>query len=332
MTTSQLEFAQGTPLIRQAFDLAARAHADQREEFDDQPYIAHPVEVARLLYAAGYDPEVVAAGLLHDTVERSEVTLHELEARFGPRVAALVRALTEPSQNGSFEQRKALLRDQVASAGADAEAIFAADKVAKSASLRRALVQLGDEEVARRVEHSLEEKLDHYHASLDLLSKVAADLPLVPRLKAELEEIATTRAHDRDFEPARRAIEAVNRRDPGALLEVCSQDVEWWPALTLGDNGGPYRGAAGIRRYIADLHSTWSSLAIELEDIRSNGSRVLAVCRMHGVGRRPDASIDRRAVAVFHVAAGKILGARVLLGGPARPLAGAAGHLPAGAR
>jgi ketosteroid isomerase-like protein len=300
-------------MLSQAYELAVQAHSEQLEDFSGQPYILHPIEVARLLFAAGYDDEVVAAGLLHDTVERSELTVDDIRGRFGDRVAGLVQAVTQPPVEGPFEDRKAALREQVAAAGADADALFAADKIAKSASLRSAIAQLGSDEVARRVDNPLELKLDHYQASLDLLERVAADIPFLPRLHAELDGIEEARSHDEHFELARRAIDAVNRRDPDALIEMCSDDVEWWPAVTLGTDGEPYRGAAGIRAYIADLDRAWSQFTIELEDLRATHDRLMAVCGLTGRGRRDALKLQRRAVVVYQVASGRITGARTLL-------------------
>ena len=59
------------------------------------PYIIHPLEVASICATLTSDLEVLAAAVLHDTVEDTEVTIEEIERSFGPRVAALVRAETE---------------------------------------------------------------------------------------------------------------------------------------------------------------------------------------------------------------------------------------------
>jgi ketosteroid isomerase-like protein len=313
MNPPEIDFAKGSQLLEAAYALAARAHADQHEEFAGQPYISHPVEVARLLYAAGYDDEVVAAGLLHDVLEQSDLTVAMLEARCGPRVARLVAALTEPPLDGDFAERKAALREQIAGSGADAEAIFAADKVAKSASLRRAILQLGGDEVDRRVEERLELKLDHYQASLDLLERVAADLPFVAQLHEQLESIEQLRANDGDYEIARRAIDAINRRDDDALIDICDEQVEWWPALTLGASGEPYRGPDGLRAYLRDIDRTWTEFHVELDDIRAITGRLLAVCTIRTVGRRPRIRLHRRAVIVCQLGGGRVRGARTLL-------------------
>jgi ketosteroid isomerase-like protein len=307
------DFTRDSPLLAEAYSFARRIHQGQYEESDGQPYINHPVTVGRLLYEAGYDDEVVAAGLLHDTLEHSELTSDPIRERFGGRVASLVDAMTEPVDIEPWGARKAALRRQIADAGLDAEAIFAADKIAKSASLRHALAQLGLREVGRRVSSPLDEKIDHYQASLDLLEAMAADLPFLPRLHYELDAIEEQRIHDDEFELARRAVDAVNRRDAAALAEICDREVEWWPALTLGDRGDPYRGHDGVRRYFVDLESAWSELNIEINDLRSIADRLLALCSFHGRGRRSGIELEQDGVVIYRVSDGKVTGARTLL-------------------
>jgi (p)ppGpp synthase/HD superfamily hydrolase len=180
-------FADALPLTRRALEFAAERHDGQRREADDAAFILHPLEVAQLLSNRGYPDEIVAAGVLHDSLENTDATPHELELRFGPRVAGLVRAVSEPSSQGSYAERKALLRESVAGAGHDVCVVYAADKVAKARELRMTLAR--DWSAAASVETA--EKLDHYWASLGLLEHQLAGDPLVSQLRFELEALAT---------------------------------------------------------------------------------------------------------------------------------------------
>jgi guanosine-3',5'-bis(diphosphate) 3'-pyrophosphohydrolase len=88
----------GMGLVLRALDFAARRHAAQRRKGVNQaPYINHPVRVAYYIGAvAGIeDPELIAAALLHDTVEDTETTFEELRDEFGHRVAELVAEVTD---------------------------------------------------------------------------------------------------------------------------------------------------------------------------------------------------------------------------------------------
>ena len=98
-----------TPLLKRALDAAAVWHRDQHRKYPDArvPYVAHVAGVAVLLARHGFDDEVVAAGALHDVVEDCGVTLDEIAARFGARVAALVHDVTEADRTLPWEERKA---------------------------------------------------------------------------------------------------------------------------------------------------------------------------------------------------------------------------------
>ena len=69
-------------LVRKAYAYAAAAHAGQ-VRLSGEPYLSHPLAVAEILAELGFDAHSVAAGLLHDTVEDTKVTLEEVDAEFG---------------------------------------------------------------------------------------------------------------------------------------------------------------------------------------------------------------------------------------------------------
>jgi guanosine-3',5'-bis(diphosphate) 3'-pyrophosphohydrolase len=81
-------------LVRSAYEVAARAHEGQLRKSGD-PFITHPLAVSRILAGYGLDETTIAAALLHDTVEDTDVTLEDVEARFGTEVAALIDGVTK---------------------------------------------------------------------------------------------------------------------------------------------------------------------------------------------------------------------------------------------
>jgi hypothetical protein len=90
-----------------------------------------------LLRNRGFDDEVVAAGLLHDLVEDTDATADDVRERFGDRVAQLVASLSDDPSIAAYEERKAALREQVADAGPDAQAIFAPTRCQGARAARR---------------------------------------------------------------------------------------------------------------------------------------------------------------------------------------------------
>lgn len=182
MIASQFpSFVDELPITREALEFAAQQHSGQRREADRAPFILHPLEVAQLLRGRGYPDAVVAAGVLHDVIEDTGVDAAALELRFGPKVAALVTAVSEPPGGGTYAERKLRLRDSIAAADADAAAVYAADKVAKVRELRMSLARHPDRLDAAKVEH--------YWASLALLERRLGHHPLVRQLRFELEAL-----------------------------------------------------------------------------------------------------------------------------------------------
>ncbi len=81
-------------LIMRAYTFAEKAHEGQKR-LSGEPYITHCLAVAEILTELKVPPEVIAAGLLHDTVEDTSVTLKDLENKFSPEIAKLVDGVTK---------------------------------------------------------------------------------------------------------------------------------------------------------------------------------------------------------------------------------------------
>jgi hypothetical protein len=171
-----------------ALAYAVEQHAGQRRDADGAPFILHPIEVATLLADAGAPDHVVAAGVLHDTVEKTSAEPEDLRDRFGPRITSLVMALSEDPEISGYTARKAALRDQVCAAGDEALMVFAADKVSKARELRLAFATASPPP-SLRPGSKPHRKLDHYRHCAELLEEQLADYPLVHTLRHELDEL-----------------------------------------------------------------------------------------------------------------------------------------------
>jgi (p)ppGpp synthase/HD superfamily hydrolase len=195
MPSSTIEAAAAeSELIAKALEMAEKAHAGQtRNGSGGMAYIHHPVAVAELLAAHGFDESTVAAALLHDVVEDSEVGIDEIAGDFGPRVAELVAALTEDASIEPFERRKEAHRRHVEDVGGDALAIYAADKLSNIRVLRRALASEG-ESAGEEFEAPLDVKERVWAEDLEMLRRRAPDLPFVDELAEELAKLRQTRA------------------------------------------------------------------------------------------------------------------------------------------
>ena len=116
------------PRADAAIEYAERVHAGQRRA-DGTPFILHPLEVASLLYHAGAPDHLIAAGVLHDVLEKTSASDEDLRRAFGPQITRLVLSVSEDERITGYAKRKAALRRQAAAAGDEALMLFAADKL-----------------------------------------------------------------------------------------------------------------------------------------------------------------------------------------------------------
>ena len=90
--------AEDKKLIRKAFDVAVDAHKDQRRK-SGEAYIFHPIGVAKIVASEiGLGATSIAAALMHDVVEDTNITIQDIEKMFNPKIAQLVEGLTKISQ------------------------------------------------------------------------------------------------------------------------------------------------------------------------------------------------------------------------------------------
>jgi guanosine-3',5'-bis(diphosphate) 3'-pyrophosphohydrolase len=114
-----------------AIAFAADKHRRQRrKDAEASPYINHPIAVANVLAAEGdvSDEATLLAAVLHDTVEDTQTTFLELEERFGPEVASLVRELTDDKSLEKSE-RKRLQIEHARDSSIRAKKVKIADKI-----------------------------------------------------------------------------------------------------------------------------------------------------------------------------------------------------------
>jgi GTP pyrophosphokinase len=95
-------------IIRKAFDVAVDAHKDQRRK-SGEAYIFHPIAVAKIVARdIGLGATSIAAALMHDVVEDTDITVQDIERMFNPKIAQLVEGLTKIGYNaikGEFDYK-----------------------------------------------------------------------------------------------------------------------------------------------------------------------------------------------------------------------------------
>ncbi|MBQ1648184.1 MAG: bifunctional (p)ppGpp synthetase/guanosine-3',5'-bis(diphosphate) 3'-pyrophosphohydrolase, partial [Bacteroidales bacterium] len=93
-----------TELLDRAILFAVKAHAGTERRGKGFPYIVHPLEAVEIVATITPDQELLAAAALHDTVEDTDVTVEQLRAEFGPRIAALVADESDVFTEGVSEE------------------------------------------------------------------------------------------------------------------------------------------------------------------------------------------------------------------------------------
>jgi (p)ppGpp synthase/HD superfamily hydrolase len=145
-------------LLLRAARFAGERHAGQTKPRQKRPVIDHCLEVALLVSEAGLPVEVIAAAILHDTLEKTATVPDDLDRHFGAQVRLLVEAVTE--QPGEAD---AAARRRLHIAPADAQSIKCAD----IASNLEALARLGALTAKDRADKAATlAVLDHAHAAL----------------------------------------------------------------------------------------------------------------------------------------------------------------------
>lgn len=178
--------AERSKLVRRALAVARELHEGTvRDVGDDIPFIEHPLAVAELLAEQRMDEQLIAAGLLHDTLEYTPLGLGALRERFGMKVAMIVCALTEDFEIGDYEERKRELRRRVAATGIEAQRVFAADKIANVIEVRDDYV-LRQEELDAGLLVDLDHQILVWEYDMEMLLETDEHEPLFKLLPEEL--------------------------------------------------------------------------------------------------------------------------------------------------
>ena len=131
-------------VFEEAIQFAVQAHSGMTRKRVSAPYILHPMEVAVIVGTMTSDEEVLAAAVLHDTVEDTEVTMEDIRTRFGERVASLVDSETEDKYPGepkreSWRKRKEESLEKLRTAeNPDVRLLWLGDKLSNMRSFSRA--------------------------------------------------------------------------------------------------------------------------------------------------------------------------------------------------
>jgi guanosine-3',5'-bis(diphosphate) 3'-pyrophosphohydrolase len=228
-------------LLRRAYVYSAMAHRGQ-VRVSGEPYLVHPLEVARILAEMHLDDLTIATGFLHDLLEDTWVSEEELESQFGEHITGLVKALTKiTTMEQSYAAREAAqaenVRRMLLASIADVRVIFV--KLADRLHNMRTLGYLPDE-ARRRIAAE----------TIEIYAPISHRLGM-GRVKAELEDLALAYQHPEEY---RRLTEQLRQRE--AVAAALIAEIRSMITKVLEENSM----TAEVRGRIKHLHSIWTKL------------------------------------------------------------------------
>lgn len=136
-------------LLDKAIIFAVKAHANTERRGKGFPYIVHPMEAVEIVSTITSDQELLAAAALHDTVEDTDVTVEQIRAEFGDRIARIVDSESDRfeagvSEEDSWRSRKRFAIDRLASISTESKIVALGDKLSNMRAISRDYQVKGD--------------------------------------------------------------------------------------------------------------------------------------------------------------------------------------------
>ena len=167
-----------TELLDRAIIFAVKAHHNTERRGKGFPYIVHPMEAVEIVATITPDQELLAAAVLHDTIEDTDVTVEDIRREFGDRIAELVHAESDQftegvSEEDSWHDRKQAAIDRLRLAPHDAKIVAMGDKLSNMRAIARDYATKGDElwnifHVKNKADHEW-----HYRGLADSLKELS---------------------------------------------------------------------------------------------------------------------------------------------------------------
>ena len=274
-----------TVLIAQAYEVAAAAHEGQSRK-SGEPYIHHPLSVARIVADLGLDDVTVAAALLHDSVEDTGVTLEQVARQFGDEVAAIVDGVTKLDRvqfDSKAAQQAASMRKMLVAMAKDLRVLMI--KLADRLHNMRTLGAMPPEKQSRIARETLDvyAPLAHRLGMQDLKQQLE-DLSfatLHPKQYAEIDHMVATRSPERELY-LEQVLEEVRQRlaELGVTAEVSGRPKHLWSIyekmVVKGRQFDDIYDLVGIRVQVdsvrdcyaalGSIHATWRPVQGRFKD------------------------------------------------------------------
>jgi GTP pyrophosphokinase len=262
---------EGTALVVKAFEVAKQAHDGQLRRSGEH-YIVHPVGVADILARLGADAVALASALLHDTVEDTGLSLDEIAEQFGTKVAEVVDGVTKLDRL-SFEskeaQQAATMRKMLIAMAKDARVLVI--KLADRLHNMRTIWGLPPEKQRRIAQETMDIYAPLAHRlGIEEIKWQLEDLAfatLHPRRYAEIEQMVTTRAPERERYLASVVSDLKKRLDEvGIDADVSGRPKHLWSIyekmVLKGKDFNSIYDIIGVRVITETEKDCWAALGV----------------------------------------------------------------------
>jgi len=176
-----------TPKMQKAITKATQAHQGQTRKGKSVPYITHPLVVGFILANAGASEDVVIAGILHDTIEDSDLTKSDIENEFGEKVARIVNNVTEQDKSLPWVERKQQALEHISEMDNDSLFVKSADVLHNLTDQINDYKEIGDV-MFKRFNAPKEAQLQRIKKLVSALGEAWPSNPLLPDIKLAYKE------------------------------------------------------------------------------------------------------------------------------------------------
>ncbi len=237
------------PLIRKAYEFSDRSHAGQKRE-SGEPYVTHCLEVAFILAEQHLDSTTIAAGLIHDVVEDTPVTIEDIRKEFDDEVALLVDGVTKLGKvefKSREEEQVEYFRKMLLSMARDIRVILI--KLADRLHNMRTLQFVRQE---KRIRVATETK--------DVYAPLAHRFGIA-RMKTELEDLSFKYLHPEEYQELSRKVE-MTRQEREEYIDQITKPIK----KTLVDKGIKI-SISGRAKHLDSIHRKMELRNLPIEEI-----------------------------------------------------------------
>ena len=259
-----------TDLIQKAFELANKAHKGQYRA-SNEPYIIHPLEVAKIVADLNMDTSTIVTALLHDTIEDTSLTYKEIQNCFDEKIAIMVQGISKLT---TIESKNAILNSEEKKVEDYRNLMCAVSK-----DIRVLIVKLADRLHNMRTLHCIKDANKRRriaNETMDIHSALAERIG-IHSFKNELQDLAFAELYPKDKLNIERQLNFIRKDGTSLVQKIISElkNVLSEPDIRLIDITGREKKLCSIWRKIQNKRLSFENLSdvfafrVIVEDVKS---------------------------------------------------------------